>query len=290
MNMNRVKRFFSDYGLALLAAFILGGEYVLDWSGLHIENGFSWAFAIFSILLIFQTIKPRIELNKFLNSRPSIIMKRAYPKKNVLTTDFIITNPFTGVITDRYSGGTVSPSEYKPAFRSKFGTTDNSDVESTEQTYVLVEFKNNPQRRLEIHDAIDVIATINYYNDKGNNILGKEIKGLWSGVEPSRLIRPKEDYEFTQITIPANGDERILCIGVKNRDDENCFAYTLESYKGVEFLRSEALNLSVGLIRVEIILSGRNLDDSPFSFRLVNPGKGRDITIAEIEHGSNTAT
>lgn len=288
MHIDKVKRFFSDYGLALLGAFILGAELALDWFGVHVENGFSLAFAIFAILLFIQAIKPQIELNKLLRSRPRIVVKNAYPKKNVPTTDFIITDPNTKTITSRYSGGTVLPTEYKPAFRTKYGDADNSDVETTEQTYVLVEFQNNPERRGEVHHAIGVIARIKYYDDKGNNILGKEIKGLWAGIEPSRLIAPKEDYEFTQVTIPASGDERILCIGVKHKDDEDCYAYTLESYQGGEFLKSEDLKLGIGVIRAEITLSGSNLDDMAFSFRLVNPGKGRDITITEIDQGSNT--
>ena len=68
-------------------------ELTLDWFGVHIEKGFTLAFVIFAFLMLFQTVIPRIELNKFLISRPRIIVKKAYSKKKVLTTDFVITDP-----------------------------------------------------------------------------------------------------------------------------------------------------------------------------------------------------
>ncbi|MCJ7584315.1 MAG: hypothetical protein MUO30_06045 [Anaerolineales bacterium] len=283
MNMARIRRFFSDYGIGLLGILILVAELILDLLGVHIENGFSFSFGIFVVLLVIQAIKPQAELNKLLNSRPHIVVKKAYPRRNVPTTDFVFYD-HAGMadVVDRYAGGTGIAMDYKPAVRQIYGDTDSSDVEITEQTYVLVEFQNNPERRAKVHDAVEVIARIRYHNDKGDDILGKEIKGLWAGREPSRLTVPKEDYEFTQMTIPANGDERILCIGIKQKDDEDCFAYSLESYRGGKFLKNDDLKLGAGVIRVDITLSGSNLDDVPFSFRLVNPGKGRDITVTRI--------
>ena len=252
---------------------------VIDYFG--VQGARLIGIVAFMFLAVYQAVLPRIELNKLKTTIPKIIVKKAYTKKNVETVDFVYNDPTSGKVQYRYSGGTVDASEYKPAIREKHGTTDNSEIETAKQTYVVIAFANEPEAKLEGQDAIDVVAKLKYKNNLGKYIFSEEIKGLWQGNEPSRYVSEKQDYEFTQITIPANGDERLLCVAVKHIDDEDCFAYTLDSYQNSKFLKRNELNLGNGVISVEVHLSGKNFKtEKPYLFRIVNPGKNRDISIA----------
>lgn len=275
----KIRKFISGFWSISLGIFIMGAGMIIDFFG--VQGAGLVGFIAFMFLAIYQAVLPRIELNKLKTTIPNIVVKRAYPKKNVETVDFVYFDPTNGDVQNRYSGGTVSAWEYKPAIRDKLGSTDNSEIETTQQTYVVIDFANEPEAELEGQDAIDVIAKIQYKDGQGNHIFEKEIRGLWQGNEPSRYVSQKQDYEFTQMTLPSNGDERSLCIAIKNIDDEDCYAYTLDSYQNSKFLRRNDLKLGHGVITVEILLVAKNLKSGKaFSFRLVNPGKNRDVSIS----------
>lgn len=274
----KAKKFLSDFWSITLGVLIMVAASIIDYFG--VEGADLIGFIAFVFLASYQSIQPRIELNKLKATLPNIVVKRAYPKKNVETVDFVYYDRNSGDIQSRYPGGTVSSLEYKPAIREKYGTTDNSEIETTKQTYVVIDFANEPDAEIEGQDAIDVIAKLKYKNNQGENLLGTEIKGLWQGNEPSRYVNQKQDYEFTQVTLPANGDERSICLAVKNIDDEDCFAYSLDSYQNSKFLKRSELAMGKGVILVEVHLTGKNFKTKkPFIFRIVNPGKGRDISI-----------
>jgi hypothetical protein len=277
----KIKRFISDFWSVSLAIIIMGAGMVLDYFG--VEGAKIFGVVAFIVLSIYQAVMPRIELNKLKAKYPNIIVRGAYPRKNVETVDFVYYDPKDGSAQSRYSGGTVGAWEYKPAIREKYGTTDNSEAEIAKQTYIVIDFVNEPEAEIEGQDAVDVVAKLKYKNGQGKYIFSKEIKGLWQGNEPSRYVNQKQDYEYTQMTLPANGDERSLCIAIKNVDDEDCFAYTLESYQNATFLKRADLCLGSGVILVEVYLSGKNLKtQKPYLFRIVNPGKNRDVTVNAI--------
>lgn len=281
---NKLKDFFSDYWPTISAFAVLIFSALLDLLGIQSVSlpTVVW-FQLLLIIILFgvQAVKPQAKLRKYINSRPKVYVKRTYINKNVSTTDFIIKNPDSEIVSERYPGGTISPNEYKPAFRAKHGTTEDSYTETIDQAYALIDFVNNPDVKKNVHNADRVIARINYYTENGNEILKREVKGFWSqNPEPSRIVAPQPD--ISEIDIPANGDERTLCIAVKNKEEVDCFAYSSDSYKNSEFLKRPDLRLGTGTIIVHVTLSGVHLDNIVFRFRLVNPGGGRDISIANI--------
>lgn len=272
------KKIISDYYPVIFGSIIMGAGMTLDFYG--VQGAGIFGVVAFMILAIYQAVLPRIELNKYKTTIPNIVVKNAYIKKNVETTDFVYFDPKSGDVQNRYSGGTVGAWEYKPTIRNKHGSTDNSEVETTQQTYVVIDFANEPEAKIEGQDAIDVIAKIQYKDVQGNSILGKVIKGLWQGNEPSRYVSQKQDYEFTQTTLPANGDIRSLCVVIKNAFDEDCYAYSLESYTNSIFLKKEELKLGRGVIEIEVFVNAKNfISGKTFTFRVVNAGKNRELSI-----------
>jgi hypothetical protein len=288
MDKKRVDRILRNAVGELIGLVLIATSWILGIAGIFNPVS-SIIFVVLGFLIIAFVLLRKYylyerKIDTFENARPNIIVKKVYQKRNIKTTDFVRINPNPQDSPTRDSGGTGVPAQYLVAYRDIYGTTNGTTTETIEQTYIVIDFANNPERRVEVHDAIDVIARINYFDERGNNILGREIKGLWEGVEPTRISQPKPNYELTQTIIPSNGDERSLCIGIKYRNDQDCYAYALESYSNTEFLKNENLNLKMGIARVEIVLSGRNLDSTkPFIFRLINPGIGRDILVTEIK-------
>ena len=186
--------------------------------------------------------------------------------------------------TDRYSGGTLPYTEYTEAVRTKYGDTDNIEIETARQTFALVDFVNNPATKIGAHNAERVVARINYYDEKGNNILGHEVKGKWSqNPEPSRIIVPQPAFIPAETDIPINGDERTLCIALKNRNEPEWYAFGINSYSNSILLKQPEMKLVAGTIKVEINLSGVYLDEIRFCFRLENPGQDENITITRID-------
>lgn len=274
----QIKKFLSSFWSITLGAVIMGAGMTLDFYG--VQGAGVVGVVAFMILAIYQAVQPRIEFNKYKTTIPNIVVKNTYIKKNVETTDFVYFDPTSGDVQNRYSGGTVSAWEYKPAIRDKHGSTDNSEIEITQQTYMVIDFANEPEAEVEGQDAIDVIAKIQYKDIQGNNILGKSINGLWQGNEPSRYVSQKQDYEFTQITLPANGDVRSLCVAIKNTLDEDCYAYSLDSYTNSIFLKKEELKLGRGVINIEVFVKAKNfISGKTFTFRVVNAGKNRELSI-----------
>jgi hypothetical protein len=244
----------------------------------------AFIFFIVFCFLVYRRIYELTEKNdSFENSCPKVVVNKAYVQKNVKTTDFV--SIINGIEQIRNTGGTQEPSIYNEALRNRQGSTKSFIPVEEEQSYIVIEFKNNPERRNEIHNANGVIARINYFDDADNNILKREIKGLWAGSEPSATPDSKPYYIFNKIDMPASGDERILCVALKNRAEQDCYSYAYESYTGNnKFLKNNNLNLGMGTIRVDILLSGDNLDDTPFRFRIVNPGIGREVSITELKN------
>ncbi len=252
--------------------------------------------------VIWQLVDTELALRGLQTSRPQISVNGIDIRKGVRTTDFVTKIPRSltgyeayagGAVTQapdqkdnpapRYTGGTGSSYGYIPAFREQHGSTSSIEAETREQTYAVINFANNPERRADVHDAKSVVARIRYFDRDRKDLLGREIRGLWAGYEPTTDAVRKRDSEYTTIDIPANGDIAPLCIAVKSRDDVDCYAYCLDSYvDGVTFLCNEQLRLRGGLIMVQVVIAASNMDDVTFTFRLTNPGRGRDISLAEI--------
>ncbi len=284
---DRIKNFFSDYWPSIVAVFLffLGlGKEIIEIQNLNFPLVTWIKLLLILVLAIIQIVKPQRELNAYKNSRPKIEVSKTFIRKNVPTTDIVRKDRDSDTITDRYSGGTLNPHNYLPLYRSMYGSTDNSETEIIEQTYALVEFVNNPATKRAVHNAERVVAHITYNNEKNENLLRKEITGFWSqNPEPSLIHPPQTSYSLTEIDIPANKNERTLCIALKNRAESDCYAYNSESYSNSVLLKRPDMNLGVGTILVKVVLTGVYLDDVTFWFRLVNPGLGRDITITKID-------
>jgi hypothetical protein len=156
----QIRKFFSSFWSISLGIVVMGAGMILDFYGVQ-GAGIAGVIA-FMILAVYQAILPRIELNKLKTTIPNIVVKKAYAKKNIETSDFVYFDPINGNVQNRYSGGTVGAWEYKPAIREKHGSTDNSKVEPTQQTYVVIDFANEPEAELVGQDAVDVFAIIKY--------------------------------------------------------------------------------------------------------------------------------
>lgn len=267
----------------VLSAFL----FVVSWASIFVEipqikdwrYGLIIGFILFAGFMSWQFYEMRAELDNYRKRRPKPEVTDIIIGKWNMTEYYRENDP-----DNRFVAGTATVSmSYLPAVRELYGSTEGLSSESDEYAIVLVTYKNQKLPEQEIDTAFNVSAHMNFFDSDMNPLLSKNIDGRWADLqEPTyNWLNPQPRHFYLEIDIPANA-ERKLCVVAKQRKDDKCYVYNLDTYEKNKVKRLEVA-LPKGKILVQIILQGSNFDNISRWFELNNPGRGKDIEFKLIK-------
>lgn len=279
---NRYSRIFRVAGIILSACL-----FVVSWVSIFVEipqikdwrYGLIIGFILFAGFMSWQFHEMSSELDSYRKRRPHIEVTDIIIGKWNMTEYYRENNP-----DNRLVAGTATVSmSYLPAVRQLYGSTEGLSSESDEYNIVLVTYKNQRLPDQEIDTAFSVSAHMSFFDSDLNPLLSNNIDGRWADLqEPTYYwLNPQPKHFYLEIDIPANG-ERKLCVAAKQKKDDKCYVYNLDTYQENKVKRAEVA-LPKGKILVQIILQGSNFDNVSRWFELHNPGRGKDMEFKPIK-------
>ena len=180
-----------------------------------------------------------------------------------------------------FMGTAVINTTYTTPLREVAATADYERV--TEPYSIAFVFVEN--KKLENQDIITSLNTHAemYFYEENMSPIHESVAVRWADtVEPTySWLSPKERSYYLQKDIPA-GTTQEFCVVAKQKNDDNCFIFNLETYNENRLRRKESL-LGKGKMFVKIVLKSANMvSDIVQWFELNNLGSGFDIKLTMI--------
>jgi len=256
---------------AILATLLIVGDVVLN---LLDVNSLILSYVIIALLLV-QILLLYLQIHKAQDARPNLQFTKSKVKPLQMTEFHHKWNT-----DNNFFGGTATLSyAYLPTLRAYSSTGDYE--QSTEPVSIaLVYVENKKLENREITTSLNTHAKMFFY-DEHMKPIHEDVDARWADtVEPSySWLEPKERQYYLEKDIPA-GVEQELCVVAKQKNDDNCFIFNLETYSENKLRRKEAL-LVKGKMFVKVVLRNANplTADTWQWYELDNPGSGFDITI-----------
>lgn len=143
---------------------------------------------------------------------------------------------------------------------------------------------------LERNPALQCRATITFHHLNGQNVLGRSMRGRWSGTPepvPVPVIGPGGQqfhlFDFSRLTLETAidihpGERELLDIANRADNDEECYGWNNETYFSTPPWRNPNWKLSKGryLVKVIVTSSGKKASEC---FRLVNDVSRGDFRL-----------
>lgn len=269
--------------LVIVAGAVLTGlNWVLGFFPLPIyENRLAGIFLFVTIVfsvMIWHIVDLADENSRLKSNRPNVVFTNTVVRPHPMTEFRHKVEPGNNL----FMGTAVVTTTYTPPLREVAATADYERVtEPYSIAFVCVE--NKKLKNQETVTSLNTHAEMHFY-DENMKPIHESVGARWADtVEPTfSWLYPNERTYYLQKDIPA-GIIQEFCVVAKQKNDENCFIFNLETYSENRLRRRESL-LDRGKMFVKIVLKSSNMINDVIQwFELNNLGSGFDIEFTMLK-------